>query len=298
MIINLPRMINDTTQGIVSLVIVLDKIHNAENNDRVILDFSELEWIDANILSAFGAVLDENFTRVRLQYVKDSISSKIENLLARNSFGRYFSFGKTVDKNDTVIEYKITDGKEIKKFASYFKDRVLQRQQMPRMSDGLKEKILENVLEIFGNAPMHGKCSKVFSCGQIFPAKNLMKFTIANTGHTIKENVIEYYTDILGKEPPENTISWATDENNSTKQMVNGKSGGLGLYYLKEFVNINNGSIMICSEDEIWTFKNGKENTEFIDTIFRGTIVTININTDDNGVYILSNESGNKFSEF
>lgn len=298
MFINMPRCINDTIEGITSLVTVLDKIHCAEDNDEVVLDFSELAWIDANMLSAFGAVLDENFKRVRLQYVTGSISSKIENLLAKNGFGRYFNFDKAIDKNYTIIEYKITGGREIKEFASYFRNRVLQRHKMPRMSEGLEEKILENVLEIFGNAPMHGGCSKVFSCGQIFPAKNLMKFTIANTGHTIKENVSNYYNHILEKEPPQNTISWATDENNSTKQIVNGKSGGLGLYYLKEFININNGSIMICSENEIWTFKNSKEKTKFVDTIFGGTIVTISININDDGMYILSNESGNEFSEF
>lgn len=131
------------------------------------MDFSELEWIDANMLSAFGAVLDDNFKRIKLQFVTGSVSPKIENLLARNRFGLYFNFDKAIDKNDTVIEYRVTNGKKIKEFASYFKDRVLQRQKMPKMSKGLKDKILENVLEIFGNAPMHGGCSKVFSCGQI-----------------------------------------------------------------------------------------------------------------------------------
>ncbi len=298
MVIDLPKRINDTVNGIDSLVFVLDKIHNAKNGDIVILDFSELEWIDANMLSAFGAVLDDNFKRIKFQFVAGSVSPKIENLLARNKFGLYFNFDKAIDKNDTVIEYRVTNGKEIKEFASYFKDRVLQRQKMPKMSKGLKDKILENVLEIFGNAPMHGGCSKVFSCGQIFPVKNSIKFTIANTGQTIKENVIGYYKSMLKREPPKNTISWATDENNSTKQIVNGKSGGLGLYYLKEFININNGSLTICSSDEVWTFKNGEERTEFIDTMFRGTIVTISINTNDDEIYMLSNESANEFSEF
>lgn len=132
----LPKNINDTIEGVTSLVSILDKIHSVKDNDKVVLNFSDLEWIDANMLSAFGAVLEENFERIKLKYVIGSISPKIENLLERNGFGRYFKFDKTIDESDTVIDYTITDGKEIKKFASYFQNRVLKRQQMPRMSEG------------------------------------------------------------------------------------------------------------------------------------------------------------------
>ena len=49
---------------------------------------------------------------------------EIEKLLAKNQFGKYFNFSKVSDENDAIIEYKITDGRENKEFAKYFKDDV------------------------------------------------------------------------------------------------------------------------------------------------------------------------------
>lgn len=299
MIIKLPEKIVSTKDGSKELIYILDQIHSAKNGDTVVLDFSNLEWIDANLLAALGAVFEENLQRVKLRYIKGSLNSKIQTLLSKNGFGiKYFELEKVEDVYDTIIEYKMSKGKEIKKFAEYFLKQVLMREKMPRMSNGLKEKILENVLEIFGNAPMHGGGTMVYSCGQIFPTKNAMKFTIANTGHTIKENVIDYYIHERGEDPPSSTIEWATKENNSTKKIVNGKSGGLGLYFLKQFIGINGGTITICSSDEVWHFSENKESTTNLDKIFAGTIVTIEININDSRSYILDNEVNNEFSDF
>ena len=299
MVIKMPSNINSSIKGSKVFVQVLNKICSAKTGETIVLNFSDMEWIDANLLAALGAVLEENIGRVTIRYVRNSIRPKIEKLLAKNQFGKYFHLSKVSDENDTIIEYKITDGREIKEFARYFKESVLFRDAMPVLSDGLREKILENVLEIFGNAPMHGGCDKVYSCGQIFPQKNVIKFTIANTGHTIKENVIDYYAHELNEDAyPEETISWATAEYNSTKKIVNGKSGGLGLFYLKQFVKENKGSITICSSDEVWSYKDNKEKTDRMNDIFSGTMVTIEINTNDNNRYYLEDEISEVFSEF
>ena len=294
MVIKMPESINSTKD----LIYVSHRIHSANKNETVVLDFSPLKWIDANLLAAFGAILEANLKRVKIRYVKNSIQPQIEKLLAKNNFGEHFQLDKMVDSNDTIINYKVTNGDDIKEFAKYFKENVLLRSAMPSLSDGLKDKILENVLEIFGNAPMHGGCKNVFSCGQIFPQKSLIKFTIANTGHTIKENVVDYFAHELNKNSfPTNSISWATAENHSTKKIVNGKSGGLGLYYLKRFIRENKGSIKICSSDEFWQYNNNVETTEFLPYDFPGTIVTIEINTDDKNIYYLKQEVDEVFSE-
>lgn len=295
MVVKMPTNINISSD----LITISCKIFSSRNNEVVVLDFSPLKWIDANLLAAFGAILEANMHRVRLQFIKKSMQPQIERLLSKNNFGKYFNLNKTSDINDTIIEYKVTKGDDIKEFAKYFKENVLLRKAMPVLSNGLRDKILENILEIFGNAPMHGGCKSVFSCGQIFPQKNLIKFTIANTGHTIKENVIDYYAHELNETNyPDKTISWATAEYNSTKKIVNGKSGGLGLYYLKQFIKENGGSINICSSNEFWEYIRDVETTEYLSDIFCGTIVTIEIRTDDNNIYFLEQEEDQIFSEF
>lgn len=295
MVIVLPKEIK--TYDI--LINLMNQINQAKDNDTVVLNFNSLQWIDANLLAVFGAVLDNNMNRIKIQYIKGSISEGIRTLLAKNGFGKYFYFDNLEDNNGTIINYKITNGVDIKSFAKYFKKEVMQSNHMPSLSEELQDKLLENVLEIFGNAPMHSGCKKVFSCGQIFKHENQLKFTIANTGHTIKENVIEYYARQLKMQNyPQKTIEWATKENNSTKIIVNGRSGGLGLYYLKEFINKNNGTICICSSDELWELSEGIETTKQLNDIFSGTIVTITIRTDDQNRYYLNNDSEQIFCEF
>ena len=67
---------------------------------------------------------------------------------------------------------------------------------------------------------------------------------------------------------------------------------------MKQFVKENKGSITICSSDEVWSYKDNKEKTDRMNDIFSGTMVTIEINTNDNNRYYLEDEISEVFSEF
>lgn len=262
----------------------------ASESDNILFDFSELKWLDANLLTVIGSIFQAKKGKNRIQYVNDSIKPVIMNLWARNGFGSYFKIKKVFDLNGTTVDYKVSNGNNLNEYSDYISKQLLSMSNLPVMSEGLKKQIKNNLLEIFGNAPMHGKCEQVISCGQVFPAKNILCFTITNIGTTIMDNVQEYFTTILKQPTPSNTIKWATGENHSTKILVNGKSGGLGLSFLKEFIEKNKGKIQICSGNEYWEFNSGIETVNTFNEFFPGTIVTLIINLNDKSSYCLKTE--------
>lgn len=172
MVIKMPSNINSSIKGSKVFVQVLNKICSAKTGETIVLNFSDMEWIDANLLAALGAVLEENIGRVTIQYVRNSIRPKIEKLLAKNQFGKYFHLSKVSDENDTIIEYKITDGREIKEFARYFKESVLFRDAMPVLSDGLRDKIKS---EFTKSQKIKKKPANAYVCGFSFYFKENIK---------------------------------------------------------------------------------------------------------------------------
>ncbi|NIW80623.1 MAG: hypothetical protein GWN16_14705, partial [Calditrichae bacterium] len=88
------------------------------------------------------------------------------------------------------------------------------KKSFPEMSTLLRKKINESIFEIFNNASIHGKCNEVFSCGQYFPKKDILDFTVVDLGRTIKRNVSDFLNkSIAGVE----SIQWAVSEGNTTK---------------------------------------------------------------------------------
>lgn len=106
------------------------------------------------------------------------------------------------------------------------------------MSQALNKRFLQSLLEIFQNAAIHSQSGPgVFICGQFYPQKQRLDFTIADAGIGIRENVRQY----TGR-PKMNScdaIRWALEEGNTTK--TGKQPGGLGLKLLKDFICLNKG---------------------------------------------------------
>lgn len=287
-IIKIPPKIFTIEKGYSKLVKAIRPFFDMPDNTQFVLDFSQITWLDANLLAIIGAAIEYRHKNCNIRYLKESIDEKQADLWGRNGFGKYFKLS-TKKRYNTTVDYKVFESDEAKKFGSYIDNNLLNKSGLPKLSPALRKKISYNIQEIFGNAPLHGKCQNVISCGQYFPQADKLTFTVVDCGSTITENVVEYFM-YLHQSPPTHSIQWATIENNSTKQLVNGKSGGMGLALLKEFIGLNNGNIQICSGNEFWEYTSDKETSTHIDSDFPGTIVTININMKDSKSYALKNE--------
>lgn len=253
--------------------------------ENINIDMQKVQWLDADMCAAFGAILyrlSDNINAVKLI----NLDSRIETILAKNGFLSHYGNKKILDKWGTTISYQRFDAKDDRYFVDYIEKELTNRPEIPDMSAGLSKKFQESIFEIFGNAVSHSQSKLgIFSCGQFFPARNHLVFSIVDLGIGIQQNI----NNIMGLDlAPDKAIIWATIGNNTTK--TGQVPGGLGLKLLCEFIDLNNGCIQIVSDAGYWKREKGRIETAIFYQSFPGTAVNIKINTADKGSYRLSTE--------
>ena len=242
----------------------------------------------ANMSSPLGAVLDklawDGINQINLTVDDD----RTKTILRKNNFLSYYGIENVIDSNLTTIPYmklKKTDGTF---FADYVANKLLENTGLPKMSDQLKRKIHEGIYEIFVNAQIHSNTDNIYTCGQYFPNKHTIDFTIADTGIGIKKKVNDRFGWNLSSV---DAIKWAMIDRNTTKT---GITGGIGLAILKEFIMKNKGMMQIVSDDGFYQFGHGGETTALLTRRFPGTVVNLEFKTDDSCSYSLKSEIDKK----
>jgi len=254
--------------------------------DDIDVDMGKTSWFDADMCAAFGAILYRlgaaRFNAVRVQ----NIPAQVEKVLSRNGFLSAYGREKIPDRWGTTIPYQRFDTKDDRYFGSYIESEFVRRSEMPQMSSGLRKKFHESVFEIFSNAVIHSQTKLgIFACGQYYPKKNRLDFSVADLGVGIQQKVQE----ALGTEiTPEMAIIWATQGRNTTKRGP--IPGGLGLKLLTEFIQLNGGRIQIVSDAGYWTRGKGGARTARLSSPFPGTVVTLEVDTSDTQSYALASE--------
>lgn len=252
--------------------------------DELKIDFSSANWFEANLCAALGAVLQRtsaNLNNVALE----NMPNGIESIFRKNGFLSHFGGQTRADYYGTTITYSSFARADVKAFHAYLKNQLLGRNDLPKMSDLLKKKIAESILEIFSNATTHGNCAQIFSCGQFFPSKKRIDFSIVNLGTTIYQNVSAFLkTNISASD----AIKWALQEGNTTR--TGSIPGGLGLSILRQFLKLNQGCVHIYSGRGCW--KQSGTTETFSDSAhdFGGTMVVVEFNLNDGTSYRLSTE--------
>lgn len=281
--IPLPEIRHDQT-GFEALVCLYTQTKDCLFDD-IDLDMSETTWFDADMCAAFGAILyrlGEELNTVRLMNLRPGV----EKILSKNAFLSHYGREKIPDQWGTTIPYQRFDVKDDRYFADYIETELMHRSEMPAMSPGLLKKFRESIFEIFSNAVLHSRTEQgIFSCGQFFPARHQLDFSVVDLGIGIRRNVRENTGLDLA---PEAAITWATEGRNTTKR---GQiPGGLGLKLLGEFIDLNGGRIQIVSEAGYWLRENRQTVTARLSQPFPGTVVSVEINTADTQSYALSSE--------
>lgn len=259
-------------QGLEKLIEIY---HIQPTNNEIEIDMSSLNFLDANLIALFGAILlnkaSENIL-IKITNIKDAI----EDILKRNHFlgseNEYFS------PFETAMEFKQFKSNEDIEFIEYVSNQLLNKSDFPKMEDDYKKRIRSKIQELFANAKEHGNAESIFCCGQHFPREKLIKFTMVNLGTTIKENVNKFLNE--SKEAYE-AIEWASKEGHSTASSNDNPTRGLGLSLLHDFVLNNNGKLSILSDDGYWYIANGKSSTDRVQKKFLGTIINLTVNVND-----------------
>lgn len=266
----------------------LVRLYTALNRARfsnVEIDMSQVAWLDADMCAPLGAVLYRIGHQVnKVQVVH--LQPQVEKILSKNGFLSHYGRVPVRDTYGTTIPYQRFDAKDDRFFASYVEAKFVRRTELPRMSAGLVKRFRESVFEIFSNAVIHSQSTLgIFSCGQFFPNRNRLDFSVADLGIGIRRNVLDHAGLNL---PPDQAIVWATSERNTTKRGP--IPGGLGLKLLREFITLNEGRLQIVSDSGYWSLEKGTAQTALLSAPFPGTVVNVEINTADRRSYALTSE--------
>lgn len=258
------------------------------NTDVINFDFSDVTFIASNQFAILGCIIDtyRSHHPNTVIYFKN-LSEEIKSTIQKNGFYKHFNFNALPDKYHTTIQYTIFDINNINEFEKYVLLSIFNRQDIPKMSEKVRNKIIDNILEIFNNVKEHTNSKNVYACGQYFPKNSFLYFTIVDSGETIPYNV-HTYCNSIEIAVPDNLLKWAIAPGHTTRQSKT--PGGLGLSLLQDFIEINNGKLYIVSGNEVYE-KNGKKDTyKIMQYPFPGTIVTMAFNLSDKSIYHMSSE--------
>ena len=210
--------------------------------DELVLDMSRVKWFDANMSAPLGALLYHIGRQVNSVQVIN-ICPSVKRILQKNGFLSNYGQEKVQDTHETTIDYQRFEAKDDRFFGSYIEKHFVGK-GLPCMSTGLHKKFRESIFEIFSNAVIHSRTHLgIFACGQFFPTKNLLNFSIVDLGIGIRQNIKDKLDLDLSAEQ---AIKWATEDDNTTK--TGSVPGGLGLKLLREFIIQNKGCIQIVSD--------------------------------------------------
>lgn len=245
------------------------------------IDIHLSRFFSANMSAPLGAVLD-------LLSVQNNITigadNRIQEILQKNNFLSYYGYPTAWDNNRTTIQYIRFKRSESDVFAKYLNDQLLGRPELPRFTPKAKMAIAQVILELFTNAALHTQTNYIYTCGQFYPNKRCIDFSIVDTGAGIR-NTVNYGT---GKNMNAiDAIRWALVDGNTTKQ---GVPGGYGLTILQHFLRLNRGSLQIISNDGYYSDADNIQNVRTFDDEFPGTVLNLQIKTDDSNLYRLKNE--------
>lgn len=253
--------------------------------DVVEVDLSTTTWLDADMCAALGAILYRLNSHMNTVDLSNA-GEKLEQILSKNGFLSHYGRQPVSDRWGTTIAYQRFEVRDDRYFAGYIENELIQRSEMPAMTDALKKKFRESIFEIFSNAVLHSRTQLgIFSCGQYYPKRQRLDFSVADLGIGMRENIRKSLgLDLL----PEKAIAWATQDRNTTKRGP--VPGGLGLKLLREFIDLNGGSIQIVSDAGYWRRTNCQTSSARLSHPFPGTVVTLEINTADSNSYALVSE--------
>ena len=271
-------------------LIKLYHLLNSEIDKSVLLDFTKVSFLSANLLAVLGCCVDNIISSKKHRIAIRNLHPKIKEVMRKNGFNKYFTWDNLDDTYHSTMDYAIFEAttEHLVDFEHYLLLNVFSRNNLPTMNSTYQNSIIDNLLEMFNNVIDHAESSSVYVCGQYFPKNSNLSFTIVDLGKTIFENVNEYLCD-HNIEIPENTLKWAIIPGNSTKTAY--APGGIGFSTLLEFLKLNKGFFTLISDNELYEIRPGKERFNKLTLSFPGTIVTITINLLDEQFYLLDKEN-------
>jgi hypothetical protein len=212
------------------------------------LDLTSVNHIDANLSALIMALAH----KLKHQY-KNRIYVEFSphmNVFFRNGLVSHLQgHGNTNrygDSRESTIPLKAFDKEEDDNYCRYLKGEFLAHRGLDNLTKTVKDNLQNHFLEVFTNVGLHANPTlPIYSCGQYFPEKNILKFTLIDLGCGFLEKIKLKTNGNINDD--KSAMIWATQSLNTTKNTLESGPGGLGLKELKKYCASNNGSFHICS---------------------------------------------------
>ncbi len=268
-----PSNIGNDEQGTQFLTLFFQK--SVEKNKQIIVNFKNTRWIRANLSSVLGAICWNAVTN-KNEIVFRNLTDSIKRILAKNHFLKKFGVPEIEDNYKSTIRYMEFISEQKTAFSEYVRNEFIPSLKLCLPKD-FEQDFRTAVEELFQNCRLHGKCKRIFVCGQFFPTEKRLYFSITNLGKTIKENINERFPDY--EITPDGAIIWATKKGNTTR--IERDIGGIGLDFLINLLDSTKGKIHIISDMASYERNDRIVTTKLLDNKFSGTIVTLIFSLND-----------------
>lgn len=267
--------VNDNLKDFEWLFELQQKVEKTET--EVILDFSKCWFLGQNAVAFLGGLIrltQSQGSKIILKW--DTLHRKVRINLEQNGFIHVFGDNKEPWQGNS-IPYREDFHQDKDSLVDYLADEWLGRDWV-HISHNLRSAIVARTLEIYANAFEHGQTKiGVFSCGQHYPKLGKLKLTVVDFGVGIPHNVRNFLQN--PNLTADKALEWAFQAGTTTRR--GNVTGGIGLDYLKKFVQINKGKLEIFSDDGYVIIDEQQEIYQNLSTFFKGTLVNITLLCDE-----------------
>lgn len=220
------------------------------SNCTINIRLDNTQWIDGNLCAFLGALVYRLSIENSLKFSMDAkqVSAKC-NILFANDF-LPITQNENYYRTKSCLPFRGFFPKQKDEFYNYLENDLFAHSAMPKLSLEVQEQLIDNLSEVYGNIDKHAETDlPFFVCGQHYPSKNALHFTISDLG-------VGFFKKINAQKPLEikccgDAILWAV-AGNSTKQDA---PGGSGLKNLNNYLQDNNGAMQIYTGDAGWCSK-------------------------------------------
>lgn len=229
-------------------------------NDKIFhIDFSNINWVDGNMCALLWAMIYDLYKRNKQTFTADSdIIQRKFDVLMRNGFLNGDS--PVVDDRQSTVPIRYFNCTDKEGFCDYINNNLLTHRGMPEhLDNAFKERISEDLLEIFCNTQFHANTLEPFFVGgQYYPTKRKLIFTMVDMGDGFLPRISRATNGAINNDLA--AIAWAL-KGNSTKLALEKCPGGLGLKNILKYCAENQGVLQVVSRGGFWS--SDMENTIF-----------------------------------
>jgi hypothetical protein len=245
------------------------------------IDCQSLRGFDAHMVAPLSVIRDLAVARRNIIHFRN-LSSRVNGIFHRNGFLSRTS----PDTMGSTIQFRRFEITHHREFNDYL-DSDLRNQSLPIMSEALEYLFFLGINELFSNAAIHSETEHgVVCCGQYYPRKHRLDFTLSDAGIGIRENLRRRMNINISSA---DAIQWAMKRGHTTRQLD--VPGGLGLKIVQNFIRLNKGRLIVVSDEGYWCLNGKAVESRALPAHFPGTSVTLEVRTDDMTRYFLAGES-------